>query len=143
MKIFIYLFLFLSIICTDIPKPSKYIRNCFEKSLGEKGFKILYNSFKEYHSSNGVANFTDFIKAERPELNPMLDKCMKKDGRKLSKKRFLEELKTKNLKQDMIKEVKNGNEETAKTICVNALNKNKFCEKFVEKLVKKYKKTNK
>ncbi len=142
MKIFIYLFLFLSIICTDIPKPSKYIRNCFKKSLGKKGFKILYNSFKEYHSSNGVGNFTDFIKAERPELNPMLDKCMKKDGRKLSKKRFLEELKTKNLKQDMIKEVKNGNEETAKTICVNALNKNKFCEKFVEKLVKKYK-TNK
>ena len=143
MKIFIYLFLFLSIICTDIPKPSKYIRNCFEKSLGKKGFKILYNSFKEYHSSNGVANFTDFIKAERPELNPMLGKCMKKDGRKLSKKRFLEELKTKNVKQDMIKEVKNGNEETAKTICVNALNKKKFCEKFVEKLVKKYKKTNK
>ena len=143
MKIFIYLFLFLSIICTDIPKPSKYIRNCFKKRLGKKGFKILYNSFKEYHSSNGVANFTDFIKAERPELNPMLDKCMKKDGRKLSKKRFLEELKTKNVKQDMIKEVKNGNEETAKTICVNALNKKKFCEKFVEKLVKKYKKTNK
>ena len=142
MKIFIYLFLFLSIICTDIPKPSKYIRNCFEKRLGKEGFKILYNSFKEYHSSNGVANFTDFIKAERPELNPMLGKCMKK-GRKLSKKRFLEELKTKNVKQDMIKEVKNGNEETAKTICVNALNKKKFCEKFVEKLVKKYKKTNK
>ena len=142
MKIFIYLFLFLSIICTDIPKPSKYIRNCFKKSLGKKGFKILYNSFKEYHSSNGVGNFTDFIKAERPELNPMLGKCMKK-GRKLSKKRFLEELKTKNVKQDMIKEVKNGNEETAKTICVNALNKKKFCEKFVEKLVKKYKKTNK
>ena len=143
MKIFIYLFLFLSIICTDIPKPSKYIRNCFEKRLGKEGFKILYNSFKEYHSSNGVGNFTDFIKAERPELNPMLGKCMKKDGRKLSKKRFLEESKTKNLKQDMIKEVKNGNEETAKTICVNALNKKKFCEKFVEKLVKKYKKTNK
>ena len=143
MKIFIYLFLFLSIICTDIPKPSKYIRNCFEKSLGKKGFKILYNSFKEYHSSNGVGIFTDFIKAEKPELNPILGKCMKKDGRKLSKKRFLEESKTKNLKQDMIKEVKNGNEETAKTICVNALNKKKFCEKFVEKLVKKYKKTNK
>ena len=143
MKIFIYLFLFLSIICTDIPKPSKYIRNCFEKRLGKKGFKILYNSFKEYHSSNGVGNFTEFIKAEKPELNPMLGKCMKKDGRKLSKKRFLEESKTKNLKQDMIKEVKNGNEETAKTICVNALNKKKFCEKFVEKLVKKYKKTNK
>ena len=103
MKIFIYLFLFLSIICTDIPKPSKYIRNCFEKSLGKKGFKILYNSFKEYHSSNGVGNFTDFIKAEKPELNPILGKCMKKDGRKLSKKRFLEELKTKNVKQDMIK----------------------------------------
>ena len=143
MKIFIYLFLFLSIICADIRKPSKYIRNCFKKSLGKKGFKILYNSFKEYHSSNGVGNFTDFIKAERPELNPILGKCMKKDGRKLSKKRFLEELKTKNVKQDMIKEVKNGNEETAKTICVNALNKKKFCEKFVEKLVKKYKKTNK
>ena len=143
MKIFIYLFLFLSIICTDIPKHSKYIRNCFEKSLGKKGFKILYNSFKEYHSSNGVGNFTEFIKAEKPELNPMLGKCMKKDGRKLSKKRFLEESKTKNLKQDMIKEVKNGNEETAKTICVNALNKKKFCEKFVEKLVKKYKKINK
>ena len=108
MKIFIYLFLFLSIICTDIPKPSKYIRNCFEKRLGKEGFKILYNSFKEYHSSNGVGNFTDFIKAERPELNPMLGKCMKKDGRKLSKKRFLEELETKNLKQDMIKEVKNS-----------------------------------
>ena len=143
MKIFIYLFLFLSIICTDIPKHSKYIKNCLKKSLGEKGFKILYNSFKEYHSSNGVGNFTDFIKAEKPELNPILGKCMKKDGRKLSKKRFLEELKTKNVKQDMIKEVKNGNEETAKTICVNALNKKKFCEKFVEKLVKKYKKTNK
>ena len=143
MKIFIYLFLFLSIICTDIPKPSKYIRNCFEKRLGKEEFKILYNSFKEYHSSNGVGNFTEFIKAEKPELNPMLGKCMKKDGRKLSKKRFLEELETKNLKQDMIKEVKNGNEETAKTICVNALNKKKFCEKFVEKLVKKYQKTNK
>ena len=108
MKIFIYLFLFLSIICADIRKPSKYIRNCFKKSLGKKGFEILYNSFKEYHSSNGVGNFTDFIKAERPELNPMLGKCMKKDGRKLSKKRFLEELETKNLKQDMIKEVKNS-----------------------------------
>ena len=38
------------------------------------------------------------------------------------------------------KKEKNENEETAKTICVNALNKKKFCEKFVEKLVKKYKK---
>ena len=95
MKIFIYLFLFLSIICTDIPKPSKYIRNCFEKSLGEKGFKILYNSFKKYYRAHGEATFPEFIKAKRPELNPMLNK-FKKKGRKLSKKLFIEKLKEKN-----------------------------------------------
>ena len=36
-------------------------------------------------------------------------------------------------------EVKNGNEENAKTICVYAVNKKKMCGKFIEKLVKKYK----
>ena len=136
MRIFLYLILFLSIICTDIPKPSKYIRNSFKKSLGKKGFRILYNSFKKYHRSHEEATFPEFIKAKRPELNPMLNK-FKKKGRKLSKKRFLEESKTKNLKQDMIKEVKNGNEENAKTICVNAVNKKKMCGKFIEKISEK------
>ena len=45
----------------------------------------------------------------------------------------------KNVKEDIINEVKNGNEEYAKTICVYAVNKKKMCGKFVEKLVKKYK----
>ena len=138
MKIFLYLILFLSIICSDIRKPSKYIRNSFKKSLGKKGFRILYNSFKKYHRSHEEATFPEFIKAKRPELNPMLNK-FKKKGRKLSKKLFIEKLKEKNVKEDIINEVKNGNEENAKTICVNAVNKKKMCGKFIEKLVKKYK----
>ena len=71
--------------------------------------------------------FPEFIKAKRPELNPMLNK-FKKKGRKLSKKLFIEKLKAKNVKEDIINEVKNGNEENAKTICVNALTKRKCAE---------------
>ena len=97
--------LFLSIICSDIRKPSKYIRNSFKKSLGKKGFRILYNSFKKYHRAHGEATFPEFIKAKRPELNPMLNK-FKKKGRKLSKKLFIEKLKAKNVKEDIINEVK-------------------------------------
>ena len=73
MRIFLYLFLFLSIICSDIRKPSKYIRNSFKKSLGKKGFRTLYNSFKKYYRAHGEATFPEFIKAKRPELNPMLN----------------------------------------------------------------------
>ena len=52
----------------------------------------------------------------------------KKKGRKLSKKLFIEKLKAKNVKEDIINDVKNGNEENAKTICVNALTKRKCAE---------------
>ena len=138
MRIILYLFLYLSIICSDIRKPSKYIRNSFKKSLGKKGFRILYNSFKKYHRAHGEATFPEFIKAKRPELNPMLNK-FKKKGRKLSKKFFIEKLKAKNVKEDIINKIKNGNEENAITIYLNAVNKKKMCGKFIENLVKKYK----
>ena len=68
----------------------------------------------------------------------MLNK-FKKKGRKISKKLFIEKLKAKNVKEDIINKIKNGNEENAKTICVNAVKKKKMGGKVIEKLVKKYK----
>ena len=62
MRIILYLILFLSIICSDIRKPSKYIRNSFKKSLGKKGFRILYNSFKNIIDHMEKQHFLNLLK---------------------------------------------------------------------------------
>ena len=79
MRIILYLFLFISIICARIKKPPRYFRKCFKKNIGRKEYKSLYDRFKKYHKDNSDATFPEYIKENEPELNPLLDECMQKD----------------------------------------------------------------
>ena len=101
MKTYIYLLLFLCVICADHRKPSKKTKHCLVEKLGKEQVKSLLSSFRKYHRSHGKAKFPEFINDKRPDLNETLNECLKKSRRlkrKLSKAKKMK----KNLR-DMLK----------------------------------------
>ena len=90
MKAYIYLILFLSVVCKDLRRPGRTTLKCFKKLLGEEQVKELFASFRKYHRSNGKANFTEFINDKKPELKETLEKCLLKG---LKEKRRLNKVK--------------------------------------------------
>ena len=72
MRIILYLFLFLSIICAKIKKPSDYIKKCFKKRIGKEGYNTLYDKYMKYNELNSEATFDKYIRENEPELIPLL-----------------------------------------------------------------------
>ena len=144
MKAYIFLMLFLSILCKDPRRPSKYTKQCLKEKLGKEEVKSLLSSFRKYHRSHGKANFTEFIYDRKPELKATLEKCLtQKNDRRLNKERILEKklslalFKNKELKKEIKQLIKNGNEEAAFEKCKTAMNQEGFCKGFVKRYTKK------
>ena len=85
MKTYIYLLLFLCVICADNRKPSKKAKHCLVEKLGKEEVKSLLSSFRKYHRSHGKAKFPEFIDDKRPELKETLEECLK-NNRRLKRK---------------------------------------------------------
>ena len=149
MKAYIYLILFLSIVCKDLRRPGRTTLKCFKKLLGEEQVKELFASFRKYHRSNGKANFSEFINDRKPELKETLEKCSLKEIkeiRKLKKERKLEKkvinllksfIKDKKIKNAIKKEITKGNLKKANKICNDAIKVKSICKGIVKKLAKK------
>ena len=138
MKTFIYILLFISIICSDPRKPSKFTRNCLIEELGEEKVKNLFASFRKYHRSNGKAKFSEFIYDKKPELKETLEKC-----RNIKKKRRLDkEIKDMNKEEkekmvkEMIKDIKEGKKIEALNKCKIFMNKEGLCERLINRYPK-------
>ena len=65
MRIILYLFLFLSIICAKIKKPSDYIKKCFKKRIGKEGYNTLYDKYMKYNELNSEATFDKYIRKKK------------------------------------------------------------------------------
>ena len=151
MKVYIYLILFLSIICKDIRKPIKATLKCFRQKFGKEKVKSLLASFRKYHRSNGKANFTVFINDRKPELKETLEKCLLKglkEKRRLNKEKKLEKkvisllkslIKDKKIKNEIRKKINNGNLKKAINICYNVIKVRSICKGYVKKFAKNLK----
>ena len=89
MRIILYLFLFISIICARIKKPPRYFRKCFKKNIGRKEYKSLYDRFKKYHKDNSDATFPEYIKENEPELiHCQMNACRKIENQPKTKPKY-------------------------------------------------------
>ena len=130
MKIFLYIFLFVTIFCSDPRRPSKSTKQCLIKQLGEEQAKSLFSSFRKYHRSNGKAKFTEFINNKKPELKETLEKCLSQKLRRLDKKTEYRE-KIKALKE-IYANIRIGNEDEALNKCKEIMKDENLCEKIVK-----------
>ena len=149
MKAYIYLILFLSIVCKDLRRPTKATLKCLRQKLGKEQVKSLHASFRKYHRSNGKANFTEFINDKKPELKETLEKCLLKglkEKRRLNKEKKLEKkalkllksfIKDKKVKNEIKKEIENGNLKNAIIKCNDVIKMKTICKGFVKKIAKK------
>ena len=149
MKAYIYLIILISIACKDIRRPTKATLKCLRQKLGKEQVKSLFASFRKYHRSNGKANFTVFINDRKPELKNTLEKCLAKEIKerrrlqkeKKSEKKVINLLKSlindRKLKNEIRKEITEGNLKKAINICNNAIKIKSICKRFVKKMAKK------
>ena len=147
MKTYIYLILFLSIICKDLRRPTKATVKCLKQKLGKEKVKSLIESFRKYHRNHGKANFTEFINDKKSELKETLEKCLLVNNRRLDDEKVMEttlkELKSL-LKHNVLAKqirtfVKNGNLKKAVQKCNTIIKEKLTCQRFVKKMAKKIK----
>ena len=134
MKLFIYILLFISAICFDPRKPSKFTKKCLLKELGEQKTKDLFSSFRKYHRSNGKANFSEFIDKKKPELKETLEKCSKNKGRRLEKEKENDDIDKKlkkEMMENMISNIRDGKKIEALNKCKKLMNKEGLCERLI------------
>ena len=134
MKIYIYILLFISIICGDPRRPTKLTKQCLMKELGIEKVKSLILSFRKYHRTNGKAKFSEFIYEKKPEFKEVLDKC------KLNKKRrrIEGEIQKSLLMNQMISDVKQRRGKDAFDKCMQLISNDDFCKTLVITMIQSY-----
>ena len=136
MKTYLYILLFVIIICPDTRRPSKNTIQCLIKELGDEKVKSLFSSFRKYHRSNGKAKFNEFIYNKKTDFKEVLEKCMNK------KKRRVQGESTEGdqiaLVDEMITAVKAKNGKEAVSKCKQLLKKDEFCKILVITMLEKY-----
>ena len=148
MKTYIYLILFLSILCKDPRRPNKATIKCLRQKLGKEPVKSLLESFRKYHRSHGKANFTEFINVKKSILKATLEKCLLENKRRLDDEKILDTtlkelkslLKHKVLIKQIKTDVKNGNLKKAIQKCNTLIKEKLICQVFVKKMAKKMEK---
>ena len=148
MKTYIYLILFLSILCKDLRRPTRATIKCLRQKLGKEPVKSLLESFRKYHRSHGKANFTEFINVKKSILKATLEKCLLENKRRLDDEKILDTtlkelkslLKHKVLIKQIKTDVKNGNLKKAIQKCNTLIKEKLICQVFVKKMAKKMEK---
>ena len=136
MKTYLYILLFVIIICPDTRRPSKNTIQCLIKELGDEKVKSLFSSFRKYHRSNGKAKFNEFIENKKTDFKEVLDKCMNKKKRRVQDESAGEDQIA--LVDDMITAVKARNGKEAVSKCKQLLKKDEFCKILVITMIERY-----
>ena len=136
MKAYLYILLFVIIICPDTRKPSKNTIQCLIKELGDEKVKSLFSSFRKYHRSNGKAKFNEFIENKKTDFKEVLEKCMNKKKRRVQDESAGEDQIA--LVDDMITAVKAKNGKEAVSKCKQLLKKDEFCKILVITMIERY-----
>ena len=136
MKAYLYILLFVIIICPDTRRPSKNTIQCLIKELGDEKVKSLFSSFRKYHRSNGKAKFNEFIENKKTDFKEVLEKCMNKKKRRVQDESAGEDQIA--LVDDMITAVKARNGKEAVSKCKQLLKKDEFCKILVITMIERY-----
>ena len=136
MKAYLYILLFVIIICPDTRRPSKNTIQCLIKELGDEKVKSLFSSFRKYHRSNGKAKFNEFIENKKTDFKEVLEKCMNKKRRRVQDESAGEDQIA--LVDDMITAVKARNGKEAVSKCKQLLKKDEFCKILVITMIERY-----